>query len=280
MELKVKELSFSEVVIANFDELKQQLQEKAKQYESHIYTEGQVSGAKKDLAMLRKFTKALSDERIRIKKECLKPYEEFEAKIKELDAIVQEPISQIDKQVKFFEEETKAAKKKDIEEMWKNTEIQLPIPLTLEQIFNEKWLNVSVKMPAIEKEIYEKLQQIKNELETLSNLPDFAFEAIEVYKTTLDINKAISEGKRLAEIQKRKAEAEAKALEEAGITPEELKEAREEYIAAASANGVPVMRPVENVNKSWISFRAFLSVEQAAALKQFFDDRNIVFEKI
>lgn len=275
MELQIKKLTIPEVIEFNFEDLKKQLQEKAKQYEAHIYTEGQVSGAKKDLAMLRKFTKALSDERIRIKKECLKPYEEFEAKIKELDAIVQVPISQIDKQVKFFEEETKAAKKKDIEEMWKNTEIQLPIPLTLEQIFNEKWLNVSVKMPAIEKEINERLQQIENDLETLSNLPEFGFEATEVYKTTLDINKAISEGKRLAEIQKRKAEAEAAEIKPipAGSDLNEI-EAPGTYVVT------PSVETVENVNKSWISFKALLSTEDALTLKKFFDDRNIVFEKI
>lgn len=270
MELQIKQLTIPEVIEFNFEEVKQQLQEKAKQYEAHIYTEGQVSGAKKDLAMLRKFAKAMSDERIRVKKECLKPYEEFEQKMKELDAIVQVPISQIDKQVKFFEEETKAAKKKDIEEMWKNTEIQLPIPLTLEQIFNEKWLNVSVKMPAIEKEISERLQQIENDLETLSNLPEFGFEATEVYKTTLDINKAISAGKELAEIQKRKAEAEAKAKADS------VGEATFENAPDVS-NQYP---PLEKVQMEWISFRAFLSTEDAAALKRFFNDRNIVFEKI
>ena len=266
MELQIKTaLTFPEVIEFNFEELKKGIQEKAKEYESHVYTDGQVSMAKADLAMLRKFTKALSDERIRIKKECLKPYEEFERKIKELDAIVQVPIAQIDKQVKFYEEETKAAKKRDIEEIWFKllADEKIPEAITFDQIFNEKWLNVSVKIPAVEKEINERLQQIENDLETLSNLPEFGFEATEVYKTTLDINRAISEGKRLAEIQKRKAEAEAK-VEEVPQTP---------------SNNAPV-DSVDDVNKQWISFRAFLSAEDALALKKFFDDRNIIFEKI
>lgn len=275
MELQIKTaLTFPEVIEFNFEELKKGIQEKAKEYEAHVYTDGQVSLAKADLAMLRKFTKALSDERIRIKKECLKPYEEFERKIKELDAIVQVPIAQIDKQVKFYEEETKAAKKKDIEEIWLRllADEKIPKAITFDQIFNEKWLNVSVKIPAVEKEITERLQQIENDLETLSNLPEFGFEATEVYKTTLDINKAISEGKRLVEIQKRKAEAEAQAQAQADSVSE-----------ATFENAPDVSKqypPLEKVQMEWISFRAFLSTEDALALKKFFDDRNIIFEKI
>lgn len=278
MELKVKEFTFPEVIEFNYEEIESALQEKMAKYENHIYTPGQMTEAKKDLADLRKFAKAMSDERIRIKKEYMKPCDEFEAKIKKLDAIVQKPIEQINSQVKFFDEQIKEQKKLEICSFFEGCS---PFEwLEFHQIFNEKWLNTTTKIPAIQKEIEEIISSIKNDLETLSNLPEFGFEATEVYKTTLDINKAISEGKRLSDMQKRKAEAEAKALEEAGITPEELKEANDEYIAAASANGVPVMRPVENVRKSWISFKALLSAEDAAALKKFFDERGIEFQKI
>lgn len=268
MELKVITPTFPEVIEFNFDEIEAALQEKMTKYESHVYTEGQMTEAKKDLADLRKFAKAMSDERIRVKKEYMKPIDEFEAKIKKLDEIVQKPIEQINKQVKFYEEETKAAKKKEIEEMWKNTEIQLPIPLTLEQIFNEKWLNVSVKMSAIEKEIYERLEQIANDLQTLSNLPEFSFEAVEVYKTTLDINKAISEGKRLSDIQKRK--------EEAALKEQEAKEAAKKTVASLPKEAIEP----QPTAKSWISFKAHLSVDDATALKDFFNSRNIEFEAI
>ena len=262
MELKVQEFTFPEVINFNFEELKAALQEKISKYENHVYTEGQMTEAKKDLADLRKFTKAMSDERIRIKKEYMKPCDEFEAKIKELDAIVQKPIEQINNQVKFYEDEMKARKRKDIETLWEKTEIQLPIPLTLDHIFNEKWLNSSVKMSAIEKEINERLEQIENDLKTLANLPEFSFEATEVYKDTLDMNKAITEGQRLAEMQKRKAEATVSKVENVPPTP-----------------SAPV-ESVEDVNKQWISFKALLSNDDALALKNFFAQRNIVFEKI
>lgn len=264
MELKVKEFTFPEVIEFNFEEIKAALQEKVSKYENQVYTECQMIEAKKDLADLRKFTKAMSDERIRIKKEYMKPCDEFEAKIKELDAIVQKPIEQINNQVKLYEEETKEKKKVEIITFFQGfSSFEW---LRFEQIFNEKWLNATVKMTAIEKEITDKLSQIRNDLLTLSNLPEFSFEATEVYKDTLDMNKAITEGQRLSDMQKRKAEAEATV-------------SKVENVPQTPFNNAPV-ESVEDVNKQWISFKALLSTDDALALKQFFNDRNIVFEKI
>ena len=42
-----------------------------------------------------------------IRDRCMKPYEEFEAKIKELSAIVNEPIALIDSQLKEYEMQKK-----------------------------------------------------------------------------------------------------------------------------------------------------------------------------
>ena len=102
MELVIKEFTLPKAIDFNFEELKQELQNKMTQYTNCVYTDDQIVLAKKDLAHLRKFTKALSDERIRIKKQCLQPYEDFEAKVKALTNIVNEPISLIDKQIKSY----------------------------------------------------------------------------------------------------------------------------------------------------------------------------------
>ena len=107
MELRIEPITFPEVIKFNFDELKQEITDKVAMYNNLVYTEEQVKEAKTDRASLNKFVKALSDERIKIKKQCLQPYEEFEKRINELSAIVNEPISLIDKQVKEFEEKKK-----------------------------------------------------------------------------------------------------------------------------------------------------------------------------
>ena len=116
MELKIKEITFPEVIEFNFDELKQEIESRVSMYTNLVYTDEQIKQAKADRANLNKFVKALSDERIKMKKQCLKPYEGFEAKVNELSKIVQEPIALIDKQVREYEEQQKKAKLEKIKE--------------------------------------------------------------------------------------------------------------------------------------------------------------------
>lgn len=259
MELIVKKPTFPEVIEFNFEELKQEIQKKASDYMNLVYTEDQIQDAKKDRAALNKFVKALSDERIKIKKECLKPYEDFEAKIKELDGIVNKAIQNIDGQVKGFEEQKKEERKQAIVEYFENhPSIEGFETLQLEQIFNEKWLNASVSIKTVCAEIDAKVEQIAKDLETLSNLPEFSFEAIEEYKQSLDINKAITEGQRMLSVQKKKQEEQK----------------------TKKSTVVDENKPAEVVNKTWVCFKAYLSTSEAAELKNFFDNKGIEFKPI
>lgn len=266
MELKIQNVTFPEVIEFNFEELKAEITAKVESYKNIVYTEEQINLAKTDLANLRKFTKALSDERIKVKNDCLKAYNPFEERIKELTAIVNEGISNIDNQVKDYTEQQKSEKLKKIVEYFNSTEH--PEWLYLESIFNDKWLNASVTMKKVEEEINARLEQIVKDIEILSEMPEFSFEAKEAYKNTLDVNKAITEGKRLAEIAKRKAE-QAKAVE------------------TVTKYDTPTIPPLninnsktETPEKMQVCFRAYLTVDDAKALKEFFNSRNIQFEKI
>lgn len=274
MELKVKEVTFPEVIEFNFDELKQEITDRVEMYRNLVYTEDQVKQAKADRANLNKFVKALSDERIKVKKQCLQPYEAFEAKVNELAKIVQEPINLIDSQVKAFEDNQKQEKLEAIKTYW--MEIlqadKVPEAMTLEKIFNDKWLNASASMKSIQDEINARLEQIANDLNTLSNLPEFGFEAAEVYKSTLDMNSAINEARRMSEMAKAKAEHEAEMARLAA-------EAESKTQAPAFEE---CMNPPEKEApaKQWISFSALLSTEDALALKDFFNSRQIQFKAV
>lgn len=292
MELKMQEVQFPKVIEFNFEELKKEIADKAELYKNMVYTDDTIKEAKADKATLNKFIKVLEDKRKDVKKECLQPYEEFEKQIKELVAIVDEPVKLIDSQVKEFEEKKKADKLEKIKEFWEST--THPDWLTCKAIFDQKWLNATTSMKKIHEAITERLEQVALDLNTLESLPEFAFEAVETYKNTLDVNKAIAEGQRLADIQKRKAEAEA--AKAADVTKEEIAQSRQEYIDAASANGVhPMMQPeakAENTPAqpaaepqteavaSWIRFEACMTVEQAMKLKQFFEVEGISFRAI
>lgn len=280
MELRVSPVTFPEVIDFNFEELRTEITVRVERYTNLVYTEEQIKEAKSDLASLRKFTKALSDERIKVKKKCLKPYEDFETKIKELSAIVEKGINNIDGQVKNYDEAKKEEKRAAIVELFEMT--GHPEWLTIEQIFNQKWLNSSVKMSVVQSEIDTRLLQISNDLETLSNMPEFAFEAEEEYKLSLDLSKAISEGKRLSEIAKRKAEQERfRAEMDADLAKRKAEQTAEKFGEATFNNAPDITEQIPKQPKKYeVCFRTYLTVEQGKELKAFFESRNIEFERI
>lgn len=290
MELRVNEVTIPEKISFNYEELKAELTEKVAFYETLVYTDDQVKDAKADRATLNKLKKTLNDERIRREKEYMQPFNEFKAQVNEIIGIIDKPIAVIDKQVKEFEDQKKAKKQKDIEELFAGIGFQNFV--TLEKIWDPKWLNASVSMKSIEEQMRSRMYEIADDVLTLHNLPEFGFEALEIYKQTLDINKAIKEAQRMTEIAKAKAEAEAKkkAAEEARKAEEERKaqEIKEEQtvIVPAEPNeqAVTPPEPVQSANSTQermvVRFEVLLTTEDAYALKEFFKSRNIEFKAI
>lgn len=284
MELKIKEVTIPEAIHFNYEELKQELTEKVSMYETMVYTDDHIKEAKSDKANLNKLKKALNDERIRREKEYMKPFSEFKAQINEIIAIIDKPVGVIDKQVKAYDEKKRQDKMEAIKKLYEESEH--PEWLELEQIFNERWLLAGTSMRQIQDGMEGWFNEIKKSLDTLSNLADFAFEATEVYKSTLDINKALNEGKRLLEIQKRKEEQEKlqkEAEERAKAEAEAKKQA--EMIAnetgEAVFNNAPDIKAQESVEVAqWISFSAKLTVAQAVELREFFERRKIEFKAV
>lgn len=290
MELRVNEVTIPEKISFNYEELKAELTEKVAFYETLVYTDDQVKDAKADRATLNKLKKTLNDERIRREKEYMQPFNEFKAQVNEIIGIIDKPIAVIDKQVKEFEDQKKANKQNAIEELFATIGFQNFV--TLEKIWDPKWLNASVSMKSIEEQMRSRMYQIGDDVLTLHNLPEFGFEATEVYKQTLDINKAIKEAQRMAEIAKAKVEAEAKkkAAEEARKAEEErkAKEIKEEQtvIAPAEPNeqAVTPSEPVQSADSTQermvVRFEVLLTTEDAYALKEFFKSRSIEFKAI
>ena len=302
MELKVKAITFPEVIEFNFEELKQEITERTSAYLTLVYDDSQIKEAKKDKATLNKFVEALSKERIKIKKDCLKPYEEFERKINELSSIVDGAIKNIDTQIKSYEEQQKAEKKKQIENYWE--ELSKPDWLQLEQLWKQNWLNASMSLSKVKGELETEVAKIRSNLTTLSNLPEFAFEAVEVYKTTLDVNQAVSEGHRLLELQKKKAE-QAEKQKQVSSYIRGCITGKNPYgtCPCCGADGMKccagceedcngrcgwcekeketiIQKEISQQSRQWVSFQALLSMEEALALKKFFKEHQIEFKPI
>lgn len=277
MELKINEYQLPEQILFNYEELKQELTEKVHHYETLVYTEDQIKEAKADRANLNKLKKALNDERIRREREYLEPFNAFKTQINEIIAIIDKPVAVIDSQVKAFEDKQKSEKKAKIEELF--TTIGFQPFVKLEMIWDEKWLNSSVTLKKVEEELNAHMYRIGNELFTISKLPEFAFEAEEVYKTTLDINKSISEAQRMSEVAKAKAEHEA---EQARLKAEEEAAKMNSPIEAAAPAEEVVITNMETTTdqpRQWVAFQAHITFDDALALKEFFNSRNIEFKR-
>ena len=291
-ELRISPIKTGEINIENYDEAKAYIMDKVETYKNAYYSEDQKELAKDDRARLNKLKKAISDMRIAKKKEYLEPFNDFEEKMKELAGLTDEALEQIDEQVKVFDEKRKAEKQKAIEELFDSIGFQNFV--TLEKIQDPKWLNASASMKSIEEQMRSRMYEIGNGVLTLSQLPEFGFEATEVFKETLDINKAISEAKRMSEIAKAKAEAEArrKAEEEARKAAAEArrqaeeerttqeKAAEEQRAAMAKAMTPPVEESQPEPQKMVVKFEVELTTDDAAALREFFQSRNITFRAI
>ena len=229
MELEVKEYQLPAKIEANFEELKAEIAAKVGIYETMVYTDDQISIAKKDKAALNKLKKALNDERLKREREYMIPFNEFKDKVNEIIKLIDKPVAVIDKQITAAEDKRKADKRVEIGSYF--VTLERPEWLKLERIFNEKWLNTTYKLNDITAELDMAVTMINNNVATLNALPEFGFEALEEYKRTLDFNKALLEGQRLADIQKRKEEAQKIAEENAQKAQEEASKAKADELA-------------------------------------------------
>ena len=287
MELKIDEVQVPEAIGFNYEEIKQGLIEKVETYKTIVYTDKEIKQAKADKADLNRLKKALNDERIRREKEYMKPFADFKNKVNDLIKIIDEPVGIIDAQVKEFEENKKREKKAEIIELFENS--GAPQWLEVEQIWIDKWLNATYSMKQIETDITDKLKEIKTNLDTIAELKEFSFEANEIYKRTLNLDNAIAEGKRLAELQRRKEEqarleAELKAKQEAEKEFQtKASEVLEEIKKGQPETGERVQNieePKKQEKANWINFSAFLTMTQALKLKEFCNENGIQIKSI
>lgn len=283
MELKIispQEDGFIKEIRWNNEELKAEISEKMQEYKSLVFTAETIQDAKKDRAKLNKLRNAFEDERKKVKNRCMKPYEKFERQVEELTALIDEPIQLIDSQIKEVEENRKAQKRKEIEELFSGIGFQTFV--TLEKIWDGKWLNVSVPMSRIEEQMKTRMYQIGNDVMTIKNLPEFSFEALEVYKKSLDLTMAIQEGQRLSEIQKRKAAYEEEQRRKAAEEAAKLQRASSPKKSVVVKKKQDMKKPEEMAEPKImkLDFRVWGTEEQIMGLRQYLIDNKIKFGKV
>lgn len=212
----------------NKEELEAAVRAKIAGYENVVYTEENIKAAKNDRAELNKLIKAIEERRKQVKNIINEPYAVFEAELKEITALINEPVALIDQQVKAFEEKQKEEKKAAIKATYDENIGDLAEVLPFEKIFDSRYLNQTYKLATAQKEIVDKIDTVKTDLETIDSLDSkYKLNAKDVYIKTLAENKRLADLEEKLEADKRrKAEEEAERKRQEEIRKQ--KEAEEQ----------------------------------------------------
>lgn len=260
-------------VVVNFDKLKYELSTELLNYKEKVYTETNIVEAKNDRANLNKFKEALDNERKIRKKEFMQPFEAFEVQIKELCSIIDEVTTGIGTQLETFEQKRVEEKRVAIRELFSEIAAEYDIDfITLEKIYNPKWENKTATDKTIATEIDAVFDKAVKDLEIISKMPNYSFEAKEAYKASLDLNKALAEGERMAQVQEAKRQ-------------EALRKAQEEIEARKhmeELNNLPKAEATEEATEPTyeIAFKCKVTKSQAIALKDFCTANGIELQRI
>lgn len=197
----------------NYEELKAEIAEAMQDYQNLVVTADSEKDCKETRAKLNKLRTAIETARKDMKKKINEPLKIFEEQVKEVEEPIDTAIRNLDGQLQELVEARKEQKRKDIEVIW-NGIAKKPKYLTLERVWNDKWLNATYQMKQVTQDINDILRKDHENTETLAKLPKYAYEAMQYYAQTLDIASAIDLANEHAEIERRKAEAEAKKQEQ------------------------------------------------------------------
>lgn len=263
MELKIynpQEEGFLKEIDWNYEELKTEIQGKANDYMNLVYTADQVKDAKKDRANLNKFVEALESKRKEIKKQITEPYSAFEKQEKELIGIVNKAITNIDTQIKGYEEATRQEKLEKVKEIYAKTIGGLADVVTFDKIFKESWLNVSTTFKSITKEITEIRDKVDNDLFVINaDTSSFAYEMKEEYLKNFDLTAAINKKQKLEETVKQKAIYEEQLKQEEQQRKQRSQEEAKKVVFAGKSKKKPVKahKSINNTGEkiSTITFR-------------------------
>ena len=213
----------------------------------------------------------------------MKPFDDFKSKINEIISIIDKPVAVIDKQIREYEDKRQQEKLEEIKKLW--FEMEVPDGLTLDNVFNYRMLNASFNMKHVKQCFIDAIDRFNRDMAVLVNLSEYSFEAQQTYISSLDLSKAMNEANRLSRLAKQKAEYEA--AEEAkkaaqAVAPDVKEEPVSEMGKAISSIEKQAYEKVVSVapTKQWVAFQALLSTEDALALKEFFNSRNIEFKAV
>lgn len=271
----------------NFEELNQQLDAQLEKYRGLTFTDDQMPEAKKTRAALNKVAKEINDRKLAVKREFCAPYEQFETQAKSLIGKIKDVSSEIDQQVKDYEEAKKQQKRQQIEDWWKENG-KKTIPLA--QIFDQRWLNTTCSDSEWQGDLHQICEKTTRDLATITGLhedghPEKVDFLIEHYMKTLDLSATLAAWSDHVRAQERAREERERIEREKA-----RREAERAEMAARRAEAEGLAEPEEPQPKpepaddrdAYLYSPTFklidMTFKQAQDLVKYLNDNNIRFE--
>jgi hypothetical protein len=227
----------------NFEDIKDALASELELYKNLVFTEDTKADAKKTVAELRKLKKQISDKRIEVKKLYMQPYTDFETKVKELDKLINEPITFISEQIDAFEQKRIEEKR----ELINNIYLELVSErediagyAELNRVYDSKWENASTSKKAIQEAITSYLESVANDIAAIKSMEsEYETKALMKYKETGVLSDALLT---IRQWEKQKEEIlKAEEEKQAEIEADEILDAPEpveEFIEPTEKNDI------------------------------------------
>ena len=242
--------SLPKIIETNFEEMKAFLTEQTKKDYEVVVNKDNFLESKERCTLLKKQIDLLDSERKSIKNEYLKPYNEFENQCKELISIISNARDSIWGQVTTIEDNYDETRKNALKTEFEQNMGEYIGLRSFEKIWDKKWLT-KAKENTCHKELLEKVNDIKKEIDTISSVSG-------EYKTAMLAN--YSNGMDFADIM---------------ILLEKCKEIGSKYDTEKDT-------PFETseTNTYTLSFQVSGTQEQLIKLREYLRTNNIKFNKI
>lgn len=244
MELQIQHQELAPIQ-ANLEQIKEYVLGVVSKYQNASYTDEQMKLAKEDRAELRHLKEDIDTKRKQVKAAWNAPYLAFETKIKEITALIDEPVALIDGQIKEWEERRKAERRNKLEGVF-NQHNPFGALLPFENVLEPEMLKMSITDSKATTLLARKMEKVTEEMAQLESLvdPQFRTECVAVYTQTLNLAQAILHANTL-KAEKAKQEAVLGAVEPEPPASKPLQEAQDEVedIFADMPMSDPAQRP-------------------------------------
>ena len=242
-----------------------------------------LDDAKKDRAIFNSIANDINSFRLAREREYMEAFNPFKEVMNRLGAKVKAGSNQLGEIVKAVEETEKNEKKVEIDSIWKTTGFTL---ITLDRIFDQKWLNKGSKLKDIKIEMERRIAKTYEDIAIIENFGQDQDTLKAIYLDTLDIGQALAKGQQLKanreKLERDEAErpardkAEKEARERAELAREAARLVKEDQSASMAAMADEGEKdPVITFTLTFHGTRA-----QLVSLKAYMLDHGIEYEKV